>query len=91
MRQIVLDTETTGLEVEQGHRIIEIGSDGKVLVNTSETTSMAHFIDTGSFKVLEFFGIVVPEVGNLWRDRALVGGFYIFKHEYVILFEKPAK
>ena len=25
MRQIVLDTETTGLEVQQGHRIIEIG------------------------------------------------------------------
>lgn len=25
MRQIVLDTETTGLEVENGHRIIEIG------------------------------------------------------------------
>jgi len=26
MRQIVLDTETTGLEVERGHRIIEIGA-----------------------------------------------------------------
>ena len=25
MRQIVLDTETTGLELEQGHRVIEIG------------------------------------------------------------------
>ncbi len=25
MRQVVLDTETTGLEVEQGHRILEIG------------------------------------------------------------------
>lgn len=25
MRQVVLDTETTGLEVNQGHRIIEIG------------------------------------------------------------------
>jgi 16S rRNA G966 N2-methylase RsmD len=27
--------------------------------------------------------------GNLWRYRALKGGFYIFKHEYVILFQKP--
>lgn len=25
LRQVVLDTETTGLEVEQGHRVIEIG------------------------------------------------------------------
>ena len=25
MRQVVLDTETTGLEIEQGHRILELG------------------------------------------------------------------
>ena len=25
---------------------------------------------------------------NLWRYRALAGGFYIFKHEYVIIFQK---
>ena len=25
MRQVILDTETTGLEVEKGHRVIEIG------------------------------------------------------------------
>ena len=25
MRQIILDTETTGLEADRGHRIIEIG------------------------------------------------------------------
>lgn len=26
---------------------------------------------------------------NLWRYRALAGGFYIFKHEYVMVFFKP--
>lgn len=26
---------------------------------------------------------------NLWRYRALRGGFYVFKHEYVMLFQKP--
>ena len=25
---------------------------------------------------------------NLWRYRALYGGFYIFKHEYVMIFQK---
>ena len=26
---------------------------------------------------------------QLWRYRALFGGFYIFKHEYVMVFQKP--
>lgn len=26
----------------------------------------------------------------LWRYRALLGGFYVFKHEYVLVFQKPA-
>ena len=26
---------------------------------------------------------------QLWRYRALYGGFYIFKHEYVMVFQKP--
>lgn len=26
---------------------------------------------------------------NLWRYRALRGGFYLFKHEYILLFRKP--
>ena len=25
---------------------------------------------------------------NLWRYRALVGGYYVFKHEYIMVFEK---
>ena len=28
---------------------------------------------------------------ELWRYRALAGGFYIFKHEYIFLFQKPGK
>jgi hypothetical protein len=28
---------------------------------------------------------------NLWRYRALAGGYYIFKHEYVIIFRKPER
>jgi 16S rRNA G966 N2-methylase RsmD len=26
---------------------------------------------------------------NLWRYRALAGGFYLFKHEYVLILQKP--
>lgn len=41
MRQIVLDTETTGLEASQGHRIIEIGC--VELVNRRLTGNNLHF------------------------------------------------
>jgi len=40
MRQIILDTETTGLEPERGHRIIEIG--GVELVNRQFTGNDFH-------------------------------------------------
>lgn len=40
MRQIVLDTETTGLEPEQGHRIIEIGA--VELIDRKRTGSEFH-------------------------------------------------
>ena len=28
---------------------------------------------------------------NLWRYRALTGGFYLFKHEYIMVFKKKAE
>ena len=40
MRQIILDTETTGLEPKQGHRIIEIGC--VELINRRETNRNFH-------------------------------------------------
>ena len=56
MRQVVLDTETTGLEVSQGHRIIEIGC--VELVNRKLTGNHYHQyinpdreIDAGAIEV----------------------------------------
>jgi DNA polymerase-3 subunit epsilon len=56
MRQIVLDTETTGLEPTQGHRIIEIGC--VELINRRQTQNSFHqylqpdrAIDEGAMEV----------------------------------------
>lgn len=56
MRQIVLDTETTGLETKDGHRIIEIGC--VEMINRILTGNRYHQyiqpdreIDTGAFEV----------------------------------------
>jgi len=55
-RQIVLDTETTGLRPEEGHRIIEIGA--IEIIDRRLTNNDRHFyinperpIDEGAFKV----------------------------------------
>lgn len=55
-RQVILDTETTGLEVSQGHRIIEIGC--VELVNRKLTGRHFHHyinpdreVDAGAFEV----------------------------------------
>src|SRR5436190_23990972 len=56
MRQIVLDTETTGLSHEAGHRIIEIGC--VELINRELTGNHFHYyinpkrsVDEGAFRV----------------------------------------
>ncbi|MDR2450807.1 MAG: DNA polymerase III subunit epsilon [Candidatus Accumulibacter sp.] len=41
MRQLILDTETTGLEYRQGHRIIEIG--GVEMLNRRPTRRQFHY------------------------------------------------
>ena len=56
MRQIVLDTETTGLEISQGHRIIEIGCI-EVIERRVTDNHWHHYInperevDVGAFEV----------------------------------------
>lgn len=87
MRQIVLDTETTGLEVGQGHRIIEIGA--VEIVDRRLTGRHFHkyvdpqrAIDDGAFEVHGIssafladkprFAEVAEEFLNFVRDAELI-------------------
>jgi DNA polymerase-3 subunit epsilon len=88
MRQIVLDTETTGLEASQGHRIIEIGC--VELVNRRVTGNHWHHyinpereIDPGAFEV---HGISSEFLQDKPRFDELAGDFldYVAGAELVI-------
>ena len=87
MRQIVLDTETTGLEPKQGHRIIEIGC--VEIINRRKTENYYHQyinpqreIDDGAYDVHgisnEFlankprFGDIAQEFIAFIRDSELI-------------------
>ena len=87
MRQIVLDTETTGLEPQQGHKIIEIG--GVELINRKPTGRHFHKyvnpnreIDDGALEVHGItqaflrdkppFSEIADELVEFLRDSELV-------------------
>lgn len=87
MRQVVLDTETTGLEVREGHRLIEIGC--VELIDRKLTGRQLHYyinpgrtIDEGAEAVhgitLEFladkpdFASVKEEIVDFLRDSELI-------------------
>lgn len=80
MRQIVLDTETTGLETSQGHRIIEIGC--VELVNRRLTGRHYHQyinpereVDAGAYAV---HGISNERLANEPVFAQIVGEFLSF-------------
>jgi DNA polymerase-3 subunit epsilon len=80
MRQIVLDTETTGLEPEQGHRIIEIGA--VELVNRRLTGADLHHylnpdreIDHGA---LDVHGITAEFLANKPRFAQILDELLAF-------------
>ncbi len=87
MRQIVLDTETTGLEPKQGHRIIEIGCVEIISRKITENTYHQYIqpdreSDEGAFEVhgisTEFladkprFGDIVEDFINFIKGAELI-------------------
>ncbi|MBT3197822.1 MAG: DNA polymerase III subunit epsilon [Gammaproteobacteria bacterium] len=88
MRQIVLDTETTGLEPKQGHRIIEIGC--VEMVNRQLTNNHYHqyiqpdrVVDGGA---IEVHGITNKFLADKPRFEAVVDDFieYVRGAELII-------
>ena len=80
MRQIVLDTETTGLEASEGHRIIEIGC--VEVVNRRITGNTWHQyiqpdrdIDAGA---IEVHGITSESLADKPRFADIAGEFLAF-------------
>lgn len=80
MRQIILDTETTGLETADGHRIIEIGC--YELNNRRPTGNTFHYylnpdreVDAGA---LEVHGITNEYLADKPRFAEIAGAFLDF-------------
>ena len=80
MRQVILDTETTGLEVSQGHRIIEVGC--VELVNRRPTGRVFHHyvnpnrdIDAGAAAV---HGITLAKLADKPRFEQIAEEFLAF-------------
>lgn len=91
-RQIVLDTETTGLEVSQGHRIIEIGA--TELINRRFTQCEFHYylqpdreIDAAALAV---HGIRAEFLADKPRFAAIVTEFIDFIRDAELLIHNAA-
>lgn len=88
---------------KNGYDLLEKGRFAALIIGDSYKNSevqplgfecMARMMKLG-FKLK---GIIVKDIqgnerakgrtANLWRYRALAGGFYIFKHEYIMIFQK---
>ncbi len=80
MRQIILDTETTGLDPKQGHRIIELA--GLEVINRRPTGRTVHFyvdpereIDVGATEV---HGLTWEDLKGKPKFRDVAGDFLEF-------------
>jgi YVTN family beta-propeller protein len=74
------DNTVTIIDIEKRARVGEVGvgvepegmglsPDGKILVNTSETTNMAHFIDTSTHEIVANILVDPPALRRIQAGR----------------------
>jgi len=88
---------------KNGYDMLEKGRYAVLVIGDKYANSRCVPLGFGCMSVMEKLGfinkaIIVKDIqgnerakgktANLWRYRALAGGFYIFKHEYVMIFQK---
>ncbi len=85
MRQIILDTETTGLETSQGHKVIEIGA--IEMVSRRKTGNTLHFYLNPEREIDE----AAVEVHGITSDKLVDKPCFNEKAEELLQFLKGAE
>ena len=88
---------------QNGYDLLEKGRFAVLIIADKYANSRCIPLGFGCMSAMEEIGfinkaIIVKDIqgnerakgkqANLWRYRSLAGGFYIFKHEYVMIFQK---
>jgi len=89
---------------QNGYDLLDKGRFAVLIIGDKYANSRCIPLGFGCMAAMEEIGfinkaIIVKDIqgnerakgkqANLWRYRSLAGGFYIFKHEYVMIFRKP--
>lgn len=92
----IVDNTTRFLEDERYVAIVI----GDIYKNSEWIPLNSHFTQLMLDKGFKLKSIVVKNISEtkgkqnqkaIWRYRALLGGFYVFNHEYILIFQKPKK
>ncbi|MDR1168088.1 MAG: site-specific DNA-methyltransferase [Heliobacteriaceae bacterium] len=95
--------ELFGKVAKNGYDMLEKGRYAALIIGDKYANSQHIPLGFGCMQKMNELGFITKAIiikdmqgnerakgktANLWRYRALAGGFYIFKHEYVMIFQK---
>ena len=95
--------EMFGKVAKNGYDMLEKGRYAALVIGDKYANSQHIPLSFGCMQKMNELGFITKAIiikdmqgnerakgktANLWRYRALAGGFYIFKHEYIMIFQK---